>query len=123
LLRSKPSFRPLTKIKLPTTYEDDEPNESDADFLTSIPAQTIAGTTTTPAIENGTVINFARRPQAWQHGDIIEVFHHPNNGHTKLTATEDDRFIYSWKSESIAGRFQLERIDDNNYRVVQERSD
>jgi hypothetical protein len=117
--------RQLAEIEaqLPTTYEDDEPNRTDAlaDMdLTSIPPDTIAATTTALVIEDGAVINFKRRPRSWQHGDIIEVFHEPS-GHTTLTATEDYRFIYSWQSdaESVAQRFELERIDDYTYRIVQ----
>jgi hypothetical protein len=115
--------RQLAEIEaqLPTGYEDDEPNKPNAftDMdLTSIPPQTIAGTTPTPGIKNGAIINFARRPEPWRNGDIIEVFHHPS-GRTTLTATEHERFIYSWRSDSIAtGRFRLERIDDHQYRIV-----
>jgi hypothetical protein len=117
--------RQLAEIeaKLPTRYEDDEPHETD-DFagmdLTSIPPETIAATTTAPSIEDGVVINFARRPRPyWQPGDIIEVFHKPS-GRTTLTATESWPMICTWKSESIpTKRFDIQRVDDQNYRVVQ----
>jgi hypothetical protein len=72
--------RQLTGIEaqLPTSYEDDEPSKSDAFTgvdVTSIPPETIAATTDAPAIEDGAVINFARLPRPWRHGDILEVFH------------------------------------------------
>jgi hypothetical protein len=50
---------------------------------------------------------------------MIEVFHTPS-GRTTLTAIEEHPFIYSWKPEGIVAQlFQLERIDDQNYRVAQ----
>jgi hypothetical protein len=122
------SERQLSGIEaqLPTSYKDDEPDKPDAFTgvdLTSIPPETIAATTGTPAIEDGAVINFARRPRPWRHGDIIEVFHTPS-GRTTLTATESWPLIYTWKSESVATtRFHIERIDDHNYRVLQVPSD
>jgi hypothetical protein len=114
--------RQLAEIEaqLPTSYEDDEPDKPDAFTgvnLTSIPPETIAATTGAPAIEDGAVINFARRPRPWQHGDIIEVFHTPS-GRTTLTATESLPLICTWQSETDATkRFHIERIDDYNYRV------
>jgi hypothetical protein len=109
----------LTKIEaqLPPRYADDEPQAQKV-FPTTIPPQTIAGTMTTPRFEQGAVIEFRRRPQPWQHGDIIKVFHEPS-GHTTLIATEIYRYIYIWKSENgMAGPFHLEPIDDYNYRIV-----
>jgi hypothetical protein len=120
--------RQLAEIEaqLPTSYDHDEPDKVEAFTgvgFTSIPPERIAATTSAPAIEDGAVINFARRPRPWQHGDIIEVFHKPS-GRTTLTATESRPLIYTWKSESVATkRFHIERIDDHNYRVVQVHSD
>jgi hypothetical protein len=110
--------RQLAEIEaeLPPRYEDNNPNESDAYALPiSIPPETIAGTMTTPAIEDGAVIKFARRPQPWRHGDVIEIFRAPF-GRATLTAIEHLGFV-CWESETQ--RFQLERIDDHNYRIVQ----
>jgi hypothetical protein len=111
--------RQLAEIeaKLPPRYGDNKHNESDTYTPPiSIPPQTIAGTMTTPAIEDSAVIKFARRPQPWRHGDVIEIFHKPS-GRTTLTAIEHLGFVHNWKSETQ--RFHLERIDDYNYRIVQ----
>jgi hypothetical protein len=109
--------RQLAEIeaKLPPRYEDNKPNESDTYTLSGfIPPETIAGTMTTPAIEDGAVIKFARRPQPWRHGDVIEIFRTPF-GRATLTAIEHLGFV-CWKSETQ--RFQLERIDDHHYRIA-----
>jgi hypothetical protein len=116
--------RQLAEIEaqLPTSYEDDESDKPDAFTgmdLISISPDKIAATTIAPAIEDGAVINFARRPRPWRHGDIIEVFHKPS-GRTTLTAIESQSLICTWKSESVATkRFRIERVDDHNYRVIQ----
>ena len=113
--------RQLAEIEaqLPPRYEDDTPNESDAYAgPISISPQTIAATTTTPGIEDGVVIEFARRPQPWQHGDVIDVFHSPT-GRTTLTANEDYSYIYSWTPQyDVTEPFRLDRIDDHHYRVA-----
>jgi hypothetical protein len=102
------------ELPSPPGDEDNEPSENDSYTLPAITPETIAGTMTTPAIEDGAMIAFKRRPQPWRHGDVIEIFRTPF-GRATLTAIEHLGFVW-WESETQ--RFQLERIDDHHYRIV-----
>jgi hypothetical protein len=85
---------------------------------TGIPPQRIAGQMTSPRIEAGALISFRRRPQLWQDGDVLEIFHEPS-GRTTLTATEYDGFRFKWgQADSPAFQFELEEVEDCIYRVV-----
>ena len=116
--------RELANIEadLPPRYEEDDGVQEDTSAALSRLAkkgllQKIAATMTTARIEDGGLISFSRRPQPWQDGDVIEIFHKPS-GRTKLTATEYDGFRYMWHSNGLSSPVELEVLDDYRYRVI-----
>ena len=118
--------RQLTEIEadLPPRFDDQADQQAITDdelkslVEKGIPSQRIAGLMTSLRIEAGALISFCRRPQLWQEGDVLEIFHEPT-GRTTLTATEHDGFRFTWRqADSPLSQFELERVEDCTYRVV-----
>jgi hypothetical protein len=119
--------RQLIKIEsdLPPRTEATEASEQDVtdDELMrlaqkGIPPQRIAGSTSSPRIEEGAVISFSRRPQPWLDGDILAIFHEPY-GRTTFTAIEHERFCFTWvQADRPSFEIELEEVDDCRYRII-----
>jgi hypothetical protein len=118
--------RQLTEIEadLPPRFDEREIEQTIRDdelknlVETGIPPQRIAGSTISARIEAGALISFRRRPQPWQDGDVLEIFHAPS-GRTTLTAIEHVGFRFTWgQAGSPPSEFELEELEDCIYRVL-----